>query len=58
MNPVDLIFNAVYRPSLAAGVRESAAKDAAIKAIDDYKKNKFKNLKDLIDSNLKLAKKL
>ena len=58
MNAEDMIFNAVYKPAMKQGAKEQVAKDCAIQAVNDYKKNKFKKINDLISGAIKQAKKL
>ena len=53
MKPEDLVFNAVYKGSLKIGAIEREAKDCAVRAMSDYKKNKFKKVSDLIKKYIK-----
>lgn len=41
MSPADFIYEQVYRGAIKVGAREPISKDCAIKAMDDFKRNKF-----------------
>ena len=58
MTPKDLIFNEVYKKSLAEGDTERAAKDSAVIAMNDFEKSNYKKIDILIKSAIKRAKKL
>lgn len=41
MEPSDFIFNQVYKGAMAKGVVERIAHNAAVIALDDFKKGRF-----------------
>ncbi len=59
MNANDFVFNQIYRGCLAKGATERAAKDAAVMAMNDYRKGKYaKKPKELIENAIKKVKKV
>ena len=58
MNANDYIFNQVDKTALAKGVREKLAHDAAVMAMSDYAKGRFKTATKLIEDAIKQAVKL
>lgn len=57
MNYNEYIYSAIYRGALKEGAHEHSAKNAAVIGLSEYKKNRFKNIKTLIDTMIKNAKK-
>lgn len=55
MNANDYIFNQVYKSAMAKGVREKVAHNAAVLAMDNYAKGKFKTAAKLIEDAIKDA---
>ena len=58
MNAADFVYNQVYKGALAKGAKESKARDAAIMAVNDYKKSRLggKKVSHLIERYIKEAK--
>ena len=44
MNPSDMVFDAVYKGALKRGAVDRHANDQAVIAVEDYRKNKFKQM--------------
>lgn len=57
MNSIDYLYGEIYRGSLQAGAPQNSAKNAAITGISEYKKGRYKSIKDLIETGIKNAKK-
>lgn len=57
MDAKDLIYDTIYKKSLAAGSSERAAKDYAVMGLDLWKKGKFKKATQLVDEMIAAAKK-
>jgi len=55
--PSDFVFNSIYKGALKAGVEEHVAHRHAVMGADDYAKNRFKKVIELIDDRIKQAKK-
>jgi len=55
----DFVYNQVYKGSIKKGASQAESTNAAVKAVDDYKKNKFKGkVFNLIESAIKEAVKI
>jgi hypothetical protein len=57
MNNNDFIYDQIYKGALKEGAHENSAKNAATFGLSEYKKNRFKSIKVLIDTMIKNAKK-
>ena len=57
MTPIDFIYDSAYKGCKKAGCSELQSKNAAIKACEEFKKNRFKSVSKLIDEIIKDAKK-
>ena len=56
MNPIDFIYDQIYRGAIQAGAKEPKAKDNAIAGVSDWKKGRFKKPSQLIEQRIKQAK--
>jgi len=54
MISIDL-YDAVYKGALAKKARESQARNAAVKAVEEYKKGRMKNVNTLVKEWIKNA---
>lgn len=50
-----MIYDAVYKGSLAKGAQERRAKDAAVQAVQKFGRSDFKKLHNLINDGIKEA---
>lgn len=55
MTPSDFVFNTVYKGAIAKGANERRAKDAAVSALQKFKRSDFKKINDLVSGSIKEA---
>ena len=55
MQPRDYVYDQIFKGAMAAGASERNAKDRACMGLDDFKKNRFKKVADLIGDRIKKA---
>ena len=56
MTPNDMIYNEVFKGCLREGLSNLAAKDAAVIALENYKKNRFEKPSKLVQQSISDAK--
>jgi len=58
MNPIDTVYDAVYKGALKEGCGELISKNAALSATNKFKTNRFTTVSKMIKQEVSEAKKL